>query len=72
METIFDLSEVERITDENHSKCLVIIDTNILMNKNTLDIPQWNLPMDNPIFVLSDVILAEIVMNWTEPLALDG
>jgi hypothetical protein len=71
MAAIFDLTKVQKLIEDNQSQALVIVDTNILMNENTPDISKWKSSVNNPVFLLSDVVMAEIVMNHAKKVTAD-
>ncbi len=71
MESIFDLERVRKLVEKTRSQALIVIDTNILMNKNTPDISKWKSSINNPVYVLSDVVMAEIVMKHSKKVTAD-
>ena len=72
MATIFDLSKVKKIIDDNEAQILIIVDTNIFMDENTPDISKWKTSSKNPVFLISDIVMAEIVMNHAKKVTADA
>ncbi|GAH24727.1 unnamed protein product [marine sediment metagenome] len=63
MDTLFDLSKVKKLVEDKHAQAVIIIDTNIFMNSDTPAISDWKSTLNNPVFILSDIVMAEIVMT---------
>lgn len=58
MPAIYDLSNVEKLLKKNNAQAVIIPDTNVLINNP--DIFIWKTPIENPVFLLSDINTTEI------------
>ncbi len=58
MPNIFELSKISQIIESNHPVCILVIDTNVLMNEP--DSANWNVTMGPTLFVLSDGTIQEL------------
>lgn len=58
MPNIFKLSKISQIIESNHPVCILVIDTNVLMNEP--DPANWNVTMGPTLFVLSDGTIQEL------------
>lgn len=58
MQEIFKLSKIKELVDSENPPAIIVVDTNII-----LDVPdynQWTTTLNEPLFVLSDVVLIEL------------
>ncbi len=58
MPNVFDLSKISRIVESNHPVCILVIDTNVLMDEP--DPANWNVTIGPTLFVLSDGTIHEL------------
>ncbi|MFH0941428.1 MAG: PIN domain-containing protein, partial [Chloroflexota bacterium] len=58
MPNVFDLSKVSRLVESEHPVCILVIDTNVLMDEP--DPVIWNVTMGPTLFVLSDGTIHEL------------
>ncbi len=58
MQEIFKLSKIKKLVDSENPPAIIVVDTNII-----IDVPnytQWTTTLNEPIFVLSDLVLIEL------------
>ena len=58
MPSIFDLIKITKLVETQHPACVMIVDTNILMNEP--DPATWQVSIGPTLYVLSDVIIQEL------------
>jgi len=58
MSNVFDLMKIKRLVEDKHPATVIVVDTNIVMREP--DFKNWKTSLKEPLFVLSDVVIAEL------------
>ena len=58
MLNIYDLSKISQLIESKHPVCILVIDTNVLMNEP--DFANWKVSIGPTLFVLSEGTILEL------------
>lgn len=66
MANVFNLNNLKRLVDENDDvSAIVLVDTNIVIREP--DFMTWKMPVQEPIFILPDIIILELEKLKSKP-----